>query len=60
MMQHKYIFVDKEKVRELADVILKDIADFRQTHELNGSEVLSAMFEALYVLARTQKQEDEK
>ena len=52
----QYIQVDKRKVQELRTILLNEIVKYKQSHELNGAEVLSAMFEALYVLVRLQKQ----
>ena len=52
----QYIQVDKRKVQELRTILLNEIVKYKQSHELNGAEVLSAMFEALYVLARLQKE----
>ena len=52
----QHIRVDKRKVQELSTILLNEIVKYKQSHELNGAEVLSAMFEALYVLARLQKE----
>ena len=53
----EHIQVDKRKVQQLSMIFLNEIVKYKQTHELNGAEVLAAMFEALYVLARLQKEE---
>jgi len=52
----QHIQVDKRKVQQLSTIFLNEIVKYKQAHELNGAEVLSAMFEALYVLARLQKE----
>ena len=56
----QYIQIDKRKVQELRTILLNEIVKYKQSHELNGAEVLSAMFEALYVLARLQKEGEVK
>jgi len=56
----QHIQVDKRKVQELSTIFLNEIVKYKQTRELNGAEVLSAMFEALYILARLQKEGEVK
>jgi len=55
-----YILVNKAKVTELANVIYNAVEKFKEKQQLNGAELVSAMFEAIYILARlevTEKKE---
>jgi len=51
-MGDQYILVDKIKIQELAKALYDCILKFKETRELNGTEVIAAMFEAIYIVAR--------
>jgi hypothetical protein len=52
MDDNAYILVEKVKVHELASTIYDVVCKFKAKEKLNGAELISAMFEAIYILAR--------